>query len=331
MRYCILNFVLLFIVSAKVFAQAPDQLYSQFYAAPLQLNPGFTGTTTGPHLSLNFRKQWPAFQSGYTTYGAAYSQFSEALNSGFGLQLYSDDAAGILKTLNISGLYSYNVRVNDELNIKIGAEVGMVQKQIAWEKLTFFDQLDPLLGAINPTKEITPASFTKRYLDISSGILVYGSRYYAGFSIKHLNTPDESLQGINPNINYGIPARFNLHAGTEIVLEEETAKKPGMYIAPNFMFAAQGPYKQLNVGAYVGMRNLFGGAWFRHTFGNPDAAILMVGVKQGIIKVAYSYDITVSKLSNVNTGGSHEISLQFNFDANKRRDTDYRDCFKMFR
>ncbi len=143
MRYCILNFVLLFIVSAKVFAQAPDQLYSQFYAAPLQLNPGFTGTTTGPHLSLNFRKKWPAFQSGYTTYGAAYSQFSEALNSGFGLQLYSDDAAGILKTLNISGLYSYNVRVNDELNIKIGAEVGMVQKQIAWEKLTFFDQLDP--------------------------------------------------------------------------------------------------------------------------------------------------------------------------------------------
>ena len=322
---------LLILSISSTFAQAPDQLYSQFYAAPLQLNPGFTGTTYGPSIHLNFRKQWPAFERGYTSYGASFSQFAEQLNSGFGLQIFSDDAAGILKTLNISGLYSYNVKVNDELNLKLGAEVGLIQKQLAWEKLVFYDQLDPLLGPIKATSEIAPESLTKRYLDISSGILVYGTSYYAGLSIKHLNTPDESFQGIKTNLNNGLPARFNLHGGTEIILEEETAKKPGKYISPNFMLAWQGPYKQLNVGTYVGMGTLFAGGWFRHTFGNPDAVILLVGMKKGIIKFGYSYDITVSKLSSSFTGGSHEISIQFNFDANRKRDTDYRDCFKMFR
>lgn len=315
----------------RAFSQAPDQLYSQFYAAPLQLNPGFTGTTYGPSIHLNFRKQWPAFSNGYTSYGASYSQFVENLNSGFGLQIFSDDAGGILKTLNISGLYSYNVRVNDELNLKIGAEVGMIQKQINWDRLLFYDQLDPILGPIKATGEVIPESLVKRNLDISSGLLVYGKSYYAGLSIKHLNTPDESFQGIKTNLNNGLPARFNIHGGTEIILEEETAKKPGKYVSPNFMFAWQGPYKQLNIGAYIGMGTLFAGGWFRHTFGNPDAAILLVGMKKGFLKFGYSYDITVSKLSGAFTGGSHEISLQFNFDAIRNKVTDYRDCFKMFR
>lgn len=44
--------------------------------------------------------------------------------------------------------------------------------------------------------------------------------------------------------------------------------------------------------------------------GLSDAFIVMFGLEYKWLKVAYSYDFTVGQLSNVATGGSHEVSLQ---------------------
>ena len=85
----------------------------------------------------------------------------------------------------------------------------------------------------------------------------------------------------------------------------------------------------MNVGAHLDFGLIYTGAWFRHTFGNADAAILLLGVKKDWIKIGYSYDITVSKLASYNTGGSHELSLILNFD--EPEETNYNDCFNIFR
>ena len=52
------------------------------------------------------------------------------------------------------------------------------------------------------------------------------------------------------------------------------------------------------------------GVWYRHGIENPDAFIFMVGVQQDYFKVGYSYDVTVSELSN-SVYGAHEITLGF--------------------
>ncbi|MEL7422621.1 MAG: type IX secretion system membrane protein PorP/SprF, partial [Bacteroidota bacterium] len=39
--------------------QAQDPIFSQFYAAPLQLNPAFAGTTIAPRFTFNHRNQYP--------------------------------------------------------------------------------------------------------------------------------------------------------------------------------------------------------------------------------------------------------------------------------
>jgi hypothetical protein len=74
---------------------------------------------------------------------------------------------------------------------------------------------------------------------------------------------------------------------------------------------------------------LLGGLWFRHTFGNSDAIIVLAGYEMKFFKIVYSYDLTVSKLGT-NTGGAHEISLIFNFE-NKKKYQDYNNCLKLFR
>ena len=61
-------------------------------------------------------------------------------------------------------------------------------------------------------------------------------------------------------------------------------------------------------GSEVKKGSLIGGVWYR----NKDAFILTLGVESNMIKVGYSYDVTMSKLSII-SGGSHEVSLAINF------------------
>ncbi|NJL77193.1 MAG: PorP/SprF family type IX secretion system membrane protein [Saprospiraceae bacterium] len=93
---------------------AQDPIFSQFYAAPLQLNPAFAGTTLAPRISLNYRNQWPAFGNAYTTTAASYEQLFEPLNSSVGLMLQSDNAGdGIYKSTNVLAAFGYRLKMND--------------------------------------------------------------------------------------------------------------------------------------------------------------------------------------------------------------------------
>ena len=84
--------LILFLLFLSFQASAQDPVYTQFYAAPLQLNPAFTGTTYAPRFGLIYRNQLPSFAgNAYETYSASYDQFVPDLNSGFGFFVASDD------------------------------------------------------------------------------------------------------------------------------------------------------------------------------------------------------------------------------------------------
>lgn len=328
------------VVAQSLWAQ--DPVFSQFYAAPLRLNPAFAGTTYAPRITLNYRNQWPSLNNAYETYAVSYEQSIEELNSGLGLMAMGDNAGdGIYKTNRFHAVYSYQVRVAKEFYMRIGIEAGVIQTRLDWDKLIFEDQIDPITGFSDPlgnpilSDEIPPENLTRSIFDISSGILFYSRNFYGGVSLKHLNTPDESLLEINQNLNVGLPLRTTVHAGAEFTLEEGNNKSRGSFISPNLMFIRQGDFGQINAGAYVGLGSVFGGLWYRYAFSNSDAAIALVGFQKGILRIGYSYDLTTSQLAEFGSGGAHEISLTINFDnskavQNKRRAARYNDCFKMF-
>jgi hypothetical protein len=77
---------------------------------------------------------------------------------------------------------------------------------------------------------------------------------------------------------------------------------------PNIIYQYQQGFQEINIGTYVKYGSFNAGAWFR----NRDAFILTVGINTGTFKVGYSYDVTVSRLNNGVSGGSHEVSLGIN-------------------
>ncbi len=317
-------------------AQAQDPIFSQFYAAPLQINPAFAGTTLAPRITANFRSQWAGFEGGYETYAVSYEQSVESLNSGFGFMVMGDDAGnGIYQTNRFSAVYGYRVRINENAAVRFGMEAGLIQSTLDWDRLVFLDQLDPISGPVGQTEEERPVNLNNTVLDIGAGILAYGESAYAGLSVKHLNSPDRSLLDINGNLGVGLPLRITLHGGWEIPLATGNNRREESFVSPNLLLIKQGEFAQVNGGAYFGFGKFFGGAWYRHTINNSDAAIALVGLRHGVLRFGYSFDFTVNGLGLPRTGGAHELSLTVNFDDSReaerrRKRARYNNCFKMF-
>ena len=319
-------------------AWGQDPVFSQFYASPLQLNPAFAGITYAPRITFNHRNQYPGFNNAYVTYSASYEQPLEELNSGIGLVVMTDNAGdGIYKTNRFSAIYGYKVEIREDFFVKFGMEAGLLQSSLDWNKTLFRDQLDPITG---PTESLSgepiPESLNKANLDIAAGILFYNQYFYGGLSVHHLNSPDQSLLLVNENLNIGLPLRFVIHGGAEFELERGNNRRRPTFISPNISYNAQAGFSQLNIGAYAGLDRFFGGFWYRHAGGNPDAVIGLVGIRQGVLRIGYSYDFTISDLAAAGTGGTHEFSFAINLDNSRqvrrsRKAARYNDCFKMFK
>jgi hypothetical protein len=71
---------------------------------------------------------------------------------------------------------------------------------------------------------------------------------------------------------------------------------------------------ELNIGTYFKYDIFTVGAWFR----NSDAFILLLGIQHKRFRIGYSYDITVSRLTN-QSGGSHEVSLGFTLPCKDKK------------
>lgn len=339
----------LFLLSS-VNTTAQDPIFSQFYNAPLQINPAFAGISEEPVMSINYRDQSPGivqrfgFPNGtYSTYAASYDQYFPSAKSGIGLLIIGDTAGegnaggSLLSTIGASGFYSYNLTVDNSYFIKFGLEAGFSQTRVNWGELCFLDQLQSNLGSTcqdligTSTVETIPESFSKTYFDVSMGVMIYSKRYYGGMSIKHLNTPDYNFFNDDANLADGLPVRMTVHGGYHLSLDPTLRRTFGAYVAPNFLYTRQGGLSQLNVGSLVGYQHFFVGGWYRHAFGNADAFIISAGTSVGKIKVSYSFDFTISRLSINNSRGAHEVGIIYNFARPDNRKVDINDCFSIFR
>ena len=318
---------------AEVIAQ--DPIFTQYYNAPLLMNPGFAGLNSEAKIYLNYRNQWSGLPNGYRTYAVSYDKYFDELNSGFGALLLSDDAGnGILKTNKLAGIYSYKIYLNKNHFIKAGFEFGVVQARLNFDKLIFSDQIDPEFGPITqggsilPSSEEIPEQNSNIYADIGLGLVYYNKYFYAGVSLKHINTPSQSYLKINENLQEGLPMRISAQFGGEIAVGSMFSGRLPVFIAPSAAYFEQGPFRQANIGSFVHFGAIGLGGWYRTNFSTSDAIIGAVMLNIGKITVGYSFDYSVSELDL--NGGTHEIGIGINFD-NGINESIYNDCFKIFR
>ncbi len=311
----IFSFIIIVFIIGEIHAQDPE--FTQFYANPLYLNPAFAGTAKCPRVITNYRNQWPSIQANFITYSVSYDQHFDALAGGIGVQvLYDKAGAGELSTYSGSFIYSYHLNVSPKFTIKAGLEATIQEKTIDFSQLVFGDQIHPRLGVIYNTQEILPApGFYKMdpFLDFSAGFMGFSKKFYTGFAVHHINKP--KMTWLDDPSSY-LPRKYTVHIG--MMLPMEDVRFPKKFFSPNVLFQMQQNFMQFNIGAYYINDYFIAGAWFRQTSVNFDALMVLLGIKKGVAKIGYSYDITFSK-ARFGAKGSHELSMIFELPCPEKR------------
>lgn len=309
--------------------QAQDPQFSQYYAAPLYLNPGLAGINQRGRAGINYRNQWPSISAGFETYSAFFDYNLEDYNSSIGA-IVTTDKEGIegLRSTSVGLQYAYQVRLNYKWTFRPAIQGSFTSRDLNFDNLTFGDQFDEN-GLVRPvTLETFPASASNRYFDLGLGGIIFDDRVWLGASLFNITRPDQSYQNDGGSI---LQRRFSVHGGYKFDLpigpfkRGKTDAGQERSISPTFNYKKQGLYDQLDLGAYVTIEPLITGLWYRgipikqfNGFPNNEALIAMVGLMHNNFTFGYSFDYTLSRLG-IGSGGAHEISIIYSFSWNDPR------------
>jgi len=309
-------------------ANGQDAQFTQFYANPLYVNPAFAGSSYTSRLASIYRNQWNAFSGGFTTYSASFDHQFTKQRSGLGVMAMRDiqGSAGF-QTTDLAVQYAYIVPISSKLAFRPGLQAGVGMRSIGNQGLFTSEAGQQFTnGAITGISENTAQ--TLFFPDFAVGGLWYTDALWLGLSAHHLSQPTYSFAGAS--VKEIVNIKLSAHAGYKIRLGEKP-KFRSVYIPqreksliPAVNFRQQRTFSQLDVGMYAIFEPIMFGAWYRgipiidvgSSF-NRDALALLVGINVNDISVGYSYDYTVSGLTNA-TGGSHEISIVYNWAWGKK-------------
>jgi type IX secretion system PorP/SprF family membrane protein len=327
-------FVITFILFTTKTVTGQDPQFSQFYAAPLYLNPAFAGSTNQARVGLNYRNQWPAIDANFTTFSAFGDVYIEEKNSGVGF-IINHDREGILglTSTSVALQYSYDLQLTKKFSFRPGFQAALYNRSVSFSKLTFGNQFDPATGQVDASR-ISGENLngqSKFFPDISMGGLLYSQNLWFGVSAFHITQPNQSVVGGSDPL----PIKVSAHAGYKVFFKEGTMKV-GLYnvpqersIAPTIQYRHQGQWDQMDVGMYLTLEPLVLGMWYRgipfkkvNGYANNESLVMLIGLtKRGpkdILNIGYSYDYTLSKLGST-SGGAHEFSIMYSWSTRDPR------------
>ena len=303
------------IMACSIAAKGQDMHFTQFYSSALYMNPAFTGADVCSRFSATYRNQWPGVSTAYKTFLASFDHYIVPYNIGIGLLIGNDVAGtGQLRTTVINPLLAYEATLTKKWSARLGVQPGIGIRSINLNNLRFGDQI--ARGGGVSSVETPPAS--KSFFDIGAGLLVYSRRFWGGLSFYHLNKPNESLLGESEVST--VPVKYSLHSGYKYSInpdEKEVEKQRSVTLAMNYR--GQLEFDQLDIGFYYTQYVFNIGLWYRGLpgvkaykpgYSNNDAMAIVIGVRTDRMNIGYSYDFTISKLTNA-SHGAHEINVSY--------------------
>ena len=283
----------------SLLTMAQDMQFTQFNAAPLYLNPGFTGSTIQHRFATSYRNQWTAIPGHYHNNVFSYDYNLADFNSGVGL-VFAREQAGTagLTTTEVALLYSYRFLLKKRVYIQPGLKFNYVRTGINFNKLVFNDQLYTDGSATTESLLLNSTS----YLDLGTGALIYSDKFWGGIAINHLNQPNQSLT----NNESPLYMKLSVHGGYKFDIDDGNKRSAAKYVNVAFHYKAQHKFDQLDLGVYYTQEPLVFGLWYRgipviksyEGVLNNDAVAVVLGyiIPELNLSFGYSYDATISRL-----------------------------------
>jgi type IX secretion system PorP/SprF family membrane protein len=303
-------------------ALAQDLHFSQFFNAPLMLNPANTGfIPDGDYrLGVNYRNQWASVTAFPYKTMSAYGDVQVMQNRdntgwmGLGGVILRDVAGtGVLTSTKIYGSIAYHQMINAGSLVSLGFNAGWANKNINTANLSFPSQWN---GKFFDSHQVTVApkldATNINYLDLQAGAnyayFPNNKMYFnAGFSAMHVNRPRESFFNQQSGVDTRIPVRYTAFLNGSYMVSDMLILNPNVYAslqAKSYEIVG-GLNAHYNISG-DGEKVLIAGAYYRY----KDAVIPMIGLGLKDYTFTFSYDATMSGLKDYNnTRGAFEFSL----------------------
>lgn len=341
--------LLLILSFGGVFAQDPH--LTQWYMAPLYLNPAMTGAFDGNFRFAGlFRGQWGAVLENesvpmYRTYTFSADfrtnkGFAKGDAFGFGASFLSDQAGDANFGYDVFQLgIAYHKSLNRKATnfLALGFSSQIFDQTLNPAALQFGSQWDSQIGAFNPAlpsnETITARVF---YWDVDAGLLWYmklgrRSDVYLGAAMFHINQPNISMLGdkavdlntkyvAHGGIRFPLGGRFDLQPKFIFLYQGKSIEN---MLAADFRILMDERDPQganFRIGA---MMRLVGGdpsaPWQGEAI-SPESVSLTAGVDWLGFSLGIAYDFTVSELiTGDESRGGFEIGLTYIGKWNKRK------------
>ncbi|HHB78488.1 MAG TPA: type IX secretion system membrane protein PorP/SprF, partial [Saprospiraceae bacterium] len=321
---------------------AQDAHFSQFAAAPLEINPAMSGIFNGKFkANLNYRSQWgsiigsDAFKTAAASYDIQVGQ-EEGDYFSFNVNLLRDEAGAAKVSLTKGNVgVAYHKKMWDgqfgrtPQYLVVGAQAGFGQYALNSGNLWFSSQFNSSTTSVDysaPTNEpwVTNAA---PHFNFNVGALWYsilGENFsiYAGGAMQHINQPNVSFYDDNSKLDRKITGLL----GGQIPITREISLLPGI------MAMSQGPSFQSVFGGHIRYSNrdwweiaLRAGVFARVANKldkgiQNDAIIFSTTFDVERMSFGVSYDMNVSSLQrSTNRRGAFEVSMSYRHpNASKR-------------
>ncbi len=294
--------------------------FSQYYNAPMLLNPANTGLMPDHDYRVggNYRNQWASVPVPYRTM-SAYGDFQlfhgvEGNNwLGLGLAFFNDQAGnGNLSLNRFEGFAAYHLQLGRASMLSAGLSGSYAQRSVDFSKLTFDVQWDGFtFNSDLPSNEI-PGLAKTSYFDVGAGLnyaFFPNENVYVklGAGVAHINQPKESFYGndnrlgIRPSVNldglFRMNERFILNPSAYYTQQKGAYELVYGMLFQYWLGGTGNEATQLLLGPY-------------HRLG--ESVIPAFGLELGAVRVMGTYDFTISDIKDYNRSrGAFELSIRY--------------------
>lgn len=310
-----LTLIFLLILFKPAFSQQDPQ-FSQYMFNTLVINPAYAGYKETYNASLLHRDQWTGFEGAPKTQSLILDgAFGADKKIGLGLSIMNDKA-GLQRQTSAHANYAYRIPVGDEARLALGISIGVAQYSLNPSDAHIEDETDGNF-ADKQTYFVPDARF---------GVHYSNSKFYAGLSATNLISNSINYQQVGKNTiarqgrNYFLTAGYlfdlnpNFKLKPSFLLKEDT-KGPTSLDINSFVLVKESVW----IGAtYRAGVNLWKKTdWNSSTFSQNSLVGVVEAFVRKNVRVGYSYDYSLSDLGDY-TNGTHEISLGFTLNTNKK-------------
>jgi type IX secretion system PorP/SprF family membrane protein len=313
MKVLIKKILLLIGLLAPVMLLGQDAHFSQFYEAPLLLNPARAGLVDGTfQLSGVYRSQWKEVTIPFKTIsGTANVNVPAGKNKnnifGIAVTTFADKAGDAsYTTSHTEGTLAYHRNFGSNFNHYLGGgmSIGYASTTFDLTQLTFDE--DFMSGTNTEIIGNNKGNYFDAALGFEYNLLSDSTQFNVGLAVFHLTQPTLSYTNNATSVIY---RKWVLNAGYSFPLSDK------LNLMPRLAGFLQGPSQEAIIGADMKITltesstthyAVYAGAYYRI----GDAFIPKLRIDMGDLSFSLSYDFTTSKLGQVSSSaGGPELSL----------------------